>query len=132
MFGTILGALVNIVLDPILISGAKLGALIAAGAQMLRWQAVSTIFAGIVLLLTVLFQATGQIIPAFLLSISRQGDVFLAVLVVCVKLFAYHGVIMAQAMADVLSALLALTLLIICNPLKMDKEAADKELDNTL
>lgn len=38
--------------------------MIATGAEMLRWQAVTTVFAGIVLLLTVLFQATGKVIPA--------------------------------------------------------------------
>ena len=65
------------------------GALVATGAGMLRWQAATAVFAGIVLLLTVLFQATGKIIPAFLLSISRQGVVFLVVLVVFVRLFAY-------------------------------------------
>ena len=92
--------------------------LISTGSEMLRWQAAATVCAGIVLLLTVLFQATGKIVPAFLLSISRQGAVFLVVLVVCVKMFSYHGVLMAQAVADVLSAILALTLLLVCNPLK--------------
>ena len=93
-------------------------ALVSTGSEMLRWQAAATICAGIVLLLTVLFQATGKIIPAFLLSISRQGVVFLVVLVVCVKLFSYQGVLMAQAVADVLSAVLALALLLACDPLK--------------
>ncbi len=93
-------------------------ALIVTGAEMLRWQTATAVFAGIVLLLTVLFQATGKIVPAFLLSISRQGVVFIVVLVVCVNLFAYQGVIMAQAVADVLSAVLALILLAVCNPLK--------------
>lgn len=92
--------------------------LISTGSEMLRWQAAATVCAGIVLLLTVLFQATGKIVPAFLLSVSRQGAVFLVVLVVCVKMFSYHGVLMAQAAADVLSAILALTLLLVCNPLK--------------
>ena len=84
---------------------------VATGAQMLRWQACTAAFACVVMLLTVLFQATGKIIPAFLLSISRQGVVFLLALVLCVKLFQYQGVLMAQAVADVLSAALALGLL---------------------
>lgn len=46
----------------------KDAAMISTGAQMLRWQAVTTVFAGIVLILTVLFQATGKIVPSFLLS----------------------------------------------------------------
>lgn len=85
--------------------------IIATGAEMLRWQACTAAFACVVMLLTVLFQATGKIVPAFVLSLSRQGVVFLVVLVVCVKLFQYQGVLMAQAMADVLSAALALGLL---------------------
>ena len=72
---------------------------------------VGAAFGGVVLLLTVLFQATGKIIPSFLLSISRQGVVFLLALVVCVHLFQYQGVLMAQAVADILSAALALGLL---------------------
>lgn len=97
------------------------GALIASGAEMLRWQAAAAVFAAIVLLLTVLFQATGKIVPAFLLSISRQGIVFVAALAVCVRLFAYQGVLMAQATADVLSAILALALLVCCSPMKAAK-----------
>lgn len=85
--------------------------IIATGAEMLRWQACTAAFACVVMLLTVLFQATGKIVPAFVLSLSRQGVVFLVVLVVCVKLFQYQGVLMAQAVADVLSASLALGLL---------------------
>ena len=85
--------------------------MIATGAQMLRWQVYTAAFGGVVLLLTVLFQATGKIIPSFLLSISRQGVVFLLALVVCVHLFQYQGVLMAQAVADILSAVLALGLL---------------------
>lgn len=77
--------------------------MIATGAQMLRWQVYTAAFGGVALLLTVLFQATGKIIPSFLLSISRQGVVFLLALVVCVHLFQYQGVLMAQAVADILS-----------------------------
>ena len=85
--------------------------MIQSGAKMLRWQAVSSVFAGIVLLCTVLFQAVGKIIPSFLLSISRQGVVFLIALLLCSALFHYTGILMAQAVADVLSALLAIGLL---------------------
>ena len=85
--------------------------MIHTGAQMLRWQAISAVFAGIVLLCTVLFQAMGKILPSFLLSISRQGIVFLIALLLCSALFHYTGILMAQAVADVLSALLAIGLL---------------------
>lgn len=86
--------------------------MIQSGAKMLRWQAISSVFAGIVLLCTVLFQAVGKIIPSFLLSISRQGFVFLIALLLCSALFHYTGILMAQAVADALSALLAVGLLV--------------------
>lgn len=95
-------------------------AMISTGSQMLRWQAVTTVFAGIVLLLTVLFQATGKVVPAFILSISRQGVVFVAATLVCVKLFAYQGVLMGQAAADVVSAAIAIALLVGWNPMKSE------------
>ncbi len=86
--------------------------MIHSGAQMLRWQAISAVFAGLVLLCTVLFQAMGKILPSFLLSISRQGVVFLIALLLCSALFHYTGILMAQAVADVLSALLTIGLLV--------------------
>lgn len=85
--------------------------IIALGTQMLRWQVITSVFAGIVLLLTVLFQATGQVLPSFFLSISRQGVIFLLVLWLCTALFQYTGILVAQAVADVISALFALLLL---------------------
>ncbi len=81
--------------------------------------AASTVFAGIVLL-TVLFQATGKVGPSFVLSISRQGVAFVAALLACVKLFAYNGVLMGQAVADVVSALIALGLLVCCDPMRSE------------
>ena len=44
-------------------------------------------------------------VDRFVLSISRQGVVFVAALLVCVRLFGYNGVLMGQAAADVCSAL---------------------------
>lgn len=104
----------------------KDAAMIAAGAEMLRWQAASTVFAGIVLLLTVLFQATGKVAPSFVLSISRQGVVFVVALLVCVKLFNYNGVLMGQAVADVVSAMIAILLLLFLNPMKSKECSAEQ------
>lgn len=107
--------------SPLMGAFIKDASMIATGAGMLRWQAASTVFAGIVLLLTVLFQAVGKVGPSFVLSISRQGVVFVLALLVCVKFFAYNGVLMGQAVADVVSALIALGLLVWCNPMAQDR-----------
>lgn len=95
--------------------------LISVGSDMLRFQCVTTLFVAVVMLLTVVFQAIGKVVPAFILSISRQGIVFLAAIVVCAKLFGYTGVIMSQAVADTLSAILAIVLYICFNPTKTKK-----------
>ncbi len=83
---------------------------IADGAVMLRWQAAGNVFAAAVMLLTCLFQAAGRMLPSFLLSVSRQGVVFLGVLAAAVALAGYGGLLAAQAIADLVSALLALGL----------------------
>lgn len=121
VFSLVLTAILCLFAAPLMSVFLKDAAMIAAGAEMLRWQAVSTVFAGIVLLLAVLFQSTGKVAPSFVLSISRQGVVFVAALLVCVKLFAYNGVLMGQAVADVVSAIIAVLLLLICNPMKNEE-----------
>jgi len=117
VFSLVLTAILCLFAAPLMSVFLKDTAMIAAGAEMLRWQAVSTVFAGIVLL----FQSTGKVAPSFVLSISRQGVVFVAALLVCVKLFAYNGVLMGQAVADVVSAIIAVLLLLICNPMKNEE-----------
>lgn len=84
--------------------------LIEIGVPMLRYQVAGTVFVGVVQLFTVLFQATGKVLPSFILSISRQGVVFFAAIVVCAQLFGYQGVLMGQAAADVVSAIIAVVL----------------------
>ena len=85
--------------------------LVALGAPMLRWQVAGSVFAGIVMLVTCLCQASGKALPALILSLSRQGVVFLVVLLVAAALFGYRGILASQYSADLLSALLALLIL---------------------
>lgn len=84
--------------------------IIADGALMLRLQVVSMVFVGVVLLMTILFQATGKAVGSSILSVSRQGIVFMVVLFVAANLFGCTGVLFSQAVADFLSAILAVVL----------------------
>ena len=77
---------------------------------MLRLQVVTMTFAGIVLLLTLIFQSAGKIGISFLLSVSRQGILFLIVLAIASNVWGYYGVLASQAIADIISMLLAGTL----------------------
>lgn len=67
-----------------------------------------------------------MVVPAFLLSISRQGAIFVAALLICVKLFAYNGVLMGQAAPDVISTILAAFLLLFYNPMR-EPDSSDEE-----
>ena len=81
--------------------------LVETGVPMLRWHVAGSVFAGIVMLMTCLCQAAGKALPALALSLSRQGIVFAAVLLVAAAAFGYNGIIVSQCVADFLSALLA-------------------------
>ena len=85
--------------------------LVADGAPMLRWHVAGSVFAGIVMLSTCLCQASGKALPALILSLSRQGVVFAAVLLAAAAVFGYEGILASQCAADFLSAVLAACIL---------------------
>ncbi len=85
-------------------------AIVQAGTVMLRWQVSSMVFVGMVLLFTIIFQSSGKVLGSFLLSISRQGVVFLVVILIAYNLLGYYGVVMSQAIADLITAIFAATL----------------------
>ena len=85
--------------------------LVDLGTPMLRWHVAGSVFAGMVMLTTCICQATGRAAPALALSLSRQGVLFAAVLLIFSLALGYPGVIRAQFAADALSALLTLGIL---------------------
>lgn len=88
------------------------GELVGLGMPMLRWQTAGGVFASLVMLTTCLCQAEGRAAPAMVLSLSRQGVVFILVLLVVSAAAGYTGILAAQLIADVLSGLLALGILL--------------------
>ena len=86
-------------------------AVVQAGGTILRCMVVTMPLMGVILVCTTLFQAAGKALPAFLLSISRQGVALLVCMVVLSAVFGRWGVLLAQAAADVVSLILALALL---------------------
>lgn len=82
------------------------------GALMLRLQLAGMVFMGIVLISTCTFQSAGQAVGAFLLSVSRQGVIFVIVLNVALQVAGYHGVLASQAISDLLTAALAVVLVV--------------------
>lgn len=86
------------------------GNIVAAGTPILRWLLVTAPFIGIVLVFTTLFQAMGKAVPALILSISRQGVIFAVCLIVFSHFMGYTGIICSQAVADTITAFIALSL----------------------
>ena len=87
-------------------------ALVRTGVLMLRLQVVGMVLMAVVLFVTIIFQATGKTLPAMVLSLSRQGVVFLVVLLAATYLAGYHGILMTQVISDLISAGIALGLLL--------------------
>lgn len=81
----------------------KDASIIQDGTLMLRLQVAGLAFGAAAQVLMIFFQATGKMGAAFFLSISRQGVLFVAVLVVMVPLFHYTGIIATQLAVDVLN-----------------------------
>lgn len=84
--------------------------IIADGTLMLRWQVITMVFVGVVLLMTIVFQSLGKVVGSFILSVSRQGVIFLVVLAVAYYTSGYMGIVVSQAIADAITAVIALVL----------------------
>ena len=84
--------------------------IIADGAVMMRRIVLGMVFMAIVLLYTCLFQASGKPVQSLIMSLSRQGLLFVGVFLAVTALWQYEGFLIAQPLSDFLSAALALIL----------------------
>ncbi|MYV02323.1 MATE family efflux transporter [Ligilactobacillus salivarius] len=100
----IIASLILIVLSPFVIKlFMNNPQIIADGSYMLRVCLLTTPFIGAILVYTTVFQSAGKGWSALVMSISRQGVVYFISMVVMVKILGYHGVVMAQPVADILT-----------------------------
>ena len=111
ILGGVLSAAV-ILFAPALVSVfLKEADLISDAVLQLRLAQAGMIFIGITLVSTCIFQAGGQGLFALILSLSRQGILYAAVIFAFSRVFGYLGVLCSSAAADFLCALLAVFLL---------------------
>lgn len=66
------------------------------GALMLRCLMITAPVIGMILVFTTLFQAAGMALPAFLMSISRQGVLLVLCMLLFSSLFGYMGILLAR------------------------------------
>lgn len=81
--------------------------IISNGALMLRCQQAGMIFMAVTLISTCVCQAVGNALGALILSISRQGICYAVALFILSRALGYQGVLISQACADVVTALMA-------------------------
>ena len=93
----------------------KDAAVVDYGVQFLRALMVASPVLGILFVFMNAFQAMGKAVPSLVLSLSRQGLVFLPVIVIANALVGLDGIVFAQPVADLASILLALGIFLVIN-----------------
>ena len=101
-------------------------AVLALGVKALRWQAATLPLMGASLLASMMFQSVGRAMPAFVLSLARQGLCFVPFVLLLPALFGVNGLVAAQSAADFVAFLITVPLLL--NVLKhlKDEEGTGK------
>ena len=84
--------------------------IIEMGTRMLRWQVFALTGTAVFLSISVIFQSLGKVAGALILSVSRQGFVYLPVLIITMRMLGFDGIIMSQAISDLISLALAIFL----------------------
>ena len=82
--------------------------LIAIGTRVMRWQCISFPLIGLSTSTNMLLQTLRITLPATILSMCRQGIFFIPILYIAPLFLGLQGVEMTQAIADVLTFLLAI------------------------
>ena len=86
---------------------------IAYGSTMLRVLSSTAIPLGIIFVSMSTLQGMGRALPSLLISVSRQGLVFIPVAIFANHFLGFNGLIWTQPTADTVSVLFSITLLIL-------------------
>lgn len=85
---------------------------IEAGTEMLRFMQLSSLLLGFPLVTTCICQSVGHARGSLILSLCRQGILFFASIMILSAVFGLTGILLAQPVADLLTALIALVILL--------------------
>ncbi|MCR5724917.1 MAG: MATE family efflux transporter [Treponema sp.] len=90
-------------------------AVIDMGVKMLRALMLSGPFIGIMFVFNFSFQAMGKALASLMLAVSRQGFIFLPMILAMRVIFGLDGVIFAQPVADLCSVFMAFCMFLSMN-----------------
>jgi Na+-driven multidrug efflux pump len=94
------------------------------GKIMLRALMIAGPFCGIVFVINNALQGMNKGIQSLILAISRQGFIFLPIVIIGSQLVGLSGIVYAQPIADILSIVLAVIMFVICIKSEKKKDAA--------
>ncbi|EEU20735.1 MATE family efflux transporter [Lactobacillus mulieris] len=77
--------------------------IINSGSYMLLATLITTPLAGIIMVYTTVFQSIGNAWGALIMSLARQGIVYLLAMIVLQRFLGLHGIVWAQAASDVIT-----------------------------
>lgn len=90
-------------------------AVIDMGILMLHALMLSSSILGIMFVLNFTFQAMGKGVQSLILAVSRQGFIFLPLILILNKIVGLYGIIYAQPIADMISVLIAFGMFVLVN-----------------
>lgn len=93
------------------------------GVKILRGLMVTGPVIGIMFILNFAFQGMGKATPSLILSLGRQGIIFLPLLIIMKKYVGFDGIVYAQPTAEIICILLGALMLIMINA-KLKKNPA--------
>lgn len=115
IFGSVLTLLYFLFTDNIIniFNGEHDPAVTEYGVTILRGLMVAGPFIGIMFTFNFAFQGMGKPIPTLILSLGRQGLIFLPLLIVMNKFVGFDGIVYAQPTADLVCVVLAFLMFLI-------------------
>jgi len=84
----------------------------AAGAALLRFQCITILSIGVITLTNMLMQNMGRVFAGSFLAVARQGLFYVPLLYVLTYFYGVEGLYVTQALSDLLTAFVALPILI--------------------
>lgn len=88
-------------------------ALVALGAQILEAYVFAIPSAAVGMIFMSSLQAMGKALPALIVSLSRQGLIYIPAIIILNRIFGFNGIIYAMPLADILTTMISGTMLFV-------------------
>ena len=98
--------------SPIISLFASEEATVEIGARALRYQLIPAVFSAVYLIGSMMLQTLGKSFRATVMAVSRQGIVFMPLILILPRLFGLTGALISQPISDVISFLIGVPMVV--------------------